>query len=56
MRFFILALATVMSLALASPIEADKGTALSSQSNYCFTLCVADGGSGSDCLEKCKDS
>lgn len=44
MRFSILALATVIGLAFASPIEADAGAALSSRSNNCFTLCKIDGG------------
>lgn len=44
MRFFIWAFATVLGLALASPIEAGKGVALSSRSNNCFTLCKIDGG------------
>ncbi|KAJ5791170.1 uncharacterized protein N7518_008181 [Penicillium psychrosexuale] len=46
MRFFIWAFATVLGLALASPIEAGKGVALSSRSNNCFTLCKIDGGLG----------
>lgn len=44
MRFSILALATVIGLAFASPIQADAGSALSSRSNNCFTLCKIDGG------------
>ncbi|CDM27143.1 unnamed protein product [Penicillium roqueforti FM164] len=56
MRFFIWAFATVLGLALASPIEAGKGVALSSRSNNCFTLCKIDGGSDQGCLEKCKNS
>ena len=44
MRFSILALATVIGLAFASPIEADAGAALSSRVNNCFTLCKIDGG------------
>ncbi|CRL25396.1 unnamed protein product [Penicillium camemberti] len=56
MRFSILALATVIGLAFASPIQADAGSALSSRSNNCFTLCKIDGGSDQGCLEKCKNS
>ena len=44
MRFTILALATIIGLALASPIEADAGAVLSSRVNNCASLCALDGG------------
>ncbi|KAJ6124599.1 hypothetical protein N7471_011916 [Penicillium samsonianum] len=56
MRFSILALATVIGLAIASPIEANKEASVVSRSNNCFTLCKIDGGSDQGCLEKCKNS
>ncbi|OQE42268.1 hypothetical protein PENCOP_c004G06280 [Penicillium coprophilum] len=53
MRFSILALATFIGLAFAAPIEAEKDSAASIQTNNCYTLCKIDGGSSDYCLRKC---
>ncbi|KAJ5486638.1 hypothetical protein N7530_000938 [Penicillium desertorum] len=45
MRFSILALATILGLAFASPTEANKDGESSVQTNNCYTLCKIDGGS-----------
>ncbi|KAJ5170899.1 uncharacterized protein N7500_003682 [Penicillium coprophilum] len=45
MRFSVLALATFIGLAFASPMEAEKDSPASVQTNNCYTLCKIDGGS-----------
>lgn len=44
MRFSILALATILGLAFAAPLEANKDGESSVQTNNCYTLCIIDGG------------
>ncbi|KAJ6180032.1 hypothetical protein N7519_010493 [Penicillium mononematosum] len=44
MRFSIFALATILGLAFASPLEANKDGESSVQTNNCYTLCKIDGG------------
>ncbi|KAJ5866719.1 hypothetical protein N7534_001272 [Penicillium rubens] len=45
MRFSVLTLATILGLAFAAPLEANKDGESSVQTNNCYTLCIIDGGS-----------
>ncbi|KAF7596624.1 hypothetical protein BBP40_000546 [Aspergillus hancockii] len=54
MKFYMVVVATLLGLAVGSPAAAPGEVEnVDKRTNNCYTLCIIDGGSSNDCLNKC---